>query len=157
MTRLFLTGLLLLAPLHLCACSQGKGQHSCASVNNNMDDKELIYDLYCRMCQAMINKDTATLNEIHAPEFVLTHMTGMRQNKQVYINAIASGVLNYYSATHDSVDVNVAGNRATMVGRNRVEAAVFGGGRHTWRLQLTFHLEKRGGRWLLLDSKASTY
>lgn len=153
--------LLLLMPLQLGACSRvplvTKQQQHYSTIDVNMDDKQHIHDLYCRMCQAMIDKDTAALNEIHAPEFVLTHMTGMKQNKQVYINAIASGVLNYYSATHDCIEINVTGNRATMTGRSRVEAAVFGGGRHTWPLQLTFHLEKRDGTWLLLDSKASTY
>ena len=109
------------------------------------------------MCQAMIDKDTATLNEIHAPEFVLIHMTGMRQSKQDYVRAIADGTLNYFSATHDSIRIDVDGDQATMVGRSRVEAAVFGGGRHTWPLQLTLHLVRREGRWLLLDSRASTY
>ncbi len=109
------------------------------------------------MCQAMIDKDTATLNEIHAPEFVLIHMTGMRQSKQDYVRAIADGTLNYFSATHDSIRIDVDGDQATMIGRSRVEAAVFGGGRHTWPLQLALHLVRREGRWLLLDSRASTY
>jgi len=33
------------------------------------------------MYLAMIAKDTITLNSVHADEFVLTHMTGMRQPK----------------------------------------------------------------------------
>lgn len=122
-----------------------------------MTDNQLIEGLYKRMCQAMIYKDTATLNEIHAPEFVLIHMTGMRQSKQDYVRAIADGTLNYFSATHDSIRIDVDGDKATMIGRSRVEAAVFGGGRHTWPLQLTLHLVRREGRWLLLDSRASTY
>ena len=36
-------------------------------------------------------------------------------------------------------------------------AAVYGGGRHTWRLQLIFHLVKREGRWLFSAASASTY
>jgi len=112
-----------------------------------MDDKS----------QIMVEKDTVTLDEQHADEFVLTHMTGMRQPKQEYIRGIANGTLNYYEATHEQIDIRIDGNRATLTGRSRVSAAVFGGGRHTWRLQLTFHLVKRDGRWLFTDSKASTY
>ena len=37
------------------------------------------------MYEAMVEKDTATLNSVHADDFVLTHMTGMLQSKQVYI------------------------------------------------------------------------
>jgi len=122
-----------------------------------MDEKQQIEALYKQMYRAMVEKDTVTLDEQHADEFVLTHMTGMRQSKTQYIRAIADGTLNYYEATHEQIDIRINGNRATLTGRSRATAAVFGGGRHTWRLQLTFHLVKRNGRWLFTDSKASTY
>ena len=122
-----------------------------------MNDKQQIMDVYRRMYQAMIDKDTVTLNAVHAPEFVLTHMTGMRQPKAVYVRAIADGTLNYYSAEHEQMDIRVDGDQATLTGCSRVEAAVFGGGKHTWPLQLTFHLVKRDRQWLFVDSQASTY
>ena len=122
-----------------------------------MDDKQQIEALYKQMYWAMIAKDTATLNLVHADEFVLTHMTGMRQPKQVYIQSIANGTLSYYSAEHEQMDIKVDGNRATLTGRSRVNAAVFGGGRHTWQLQLRFQLVKRDGRWLFTAASASTY
>ena len=122
-----------------------------------MNDKEQILQLYREMYQAMVAKDTATLNRLHADDFVLVHMTGMRQSKAAYIRAIADGTLNYYSATHEQMEVRVDGDTATLIGRSRVNAAVFGGGRHTWPLQLRFRLVKREGRWHLTESKASTY
>lgn len=122
-----------------------------------MDDKGQIIALYREMYQAMVDKDTATLNRIHAPEFVLVHMTGMRQSKQAYICAIADGTLNYYSAEHEQMTVTADNERATLQGRSRVSAAVFGGGRHTWPLQLTFHLIKRDGQWLFTSATASTF
>ena len=125
--------------------------------NRTMDDKQQIIALYHQMYKAMVEKDTATLDRIHAPEFVLIHMTGMYQPKQAYICAIADGTLNYYSAEHEQMDVTVYNDRATLHGRSRVSAAVFGGGRHTWKLQLTFQLVKRNGQWLFTQSKASTY
>lgn len=122
-----------------------------------MTDKEQIEALYKQMYQAMIAKDTMTLSRIHADEFVLTHMTGMRQPKPVYIRAIANGTLNYYSAEHEQMDIKIDGDKATMTGRSRVNAAVFGGGRHTWHLQLRFQLVKRGGHWQFTAASASTY
>ena len=122
-----------------------------------MDDKQQIIALYHQMYKAMVEKDTKTLNRIHAPEFVLIHMTGMHQSKQEYIHAIADGMLNYYSAEHEQMDVTVNNDRATLQGRSRVSAAVFGGGKHTWKLQLTFQLVKHNGQWLFTQSKASTY
>jgi uncharacterized protein (TIGR02246 family) len=121
------------------------------------NDKSQIEALYKQMYRAMVEKDTVTLNQVHADEFVLTHMTGTRQSKKEYIQAIGNGMLNYYEATHEQIDITLDGDRATLTGRSHVTAAVFGGGRHTWRLQLTFQLVKRDGRWLFTDSKASTY
>jgi hypothetical protein len=125
--------------------------------DRTMNDKEQIIALYYQMYQAMVEKDTTTLNRIHAPEFVLVHMTGMRQSKQAYIQAIADGTLNYYSAEHEQMDLTINNEHATLQGRSRVSAAVFGGGRHTWPLQLTFQLVKRNGHWLFTESRASTY
>lgn len=120
-------------------------------------DKSQIKSLYDEMYEVMIRKDTATLNRVHADSFVLTHMMGMRQSKQVYIQSIANGTLNYYSAEHEQIEIKVNGNRATLIGRSRVDAAVFGGGRHTWCLQLYFNLVKEGGKWHSTAARASTY
>ena len=81
----------------------------------------------------------------------------LNQSKQEYIRAIANGTLNYYSAEHEQMDIKVEGNHATLIGRSRVNAAVFGGGRHTWRLQLSFRLVKHNGRWQFTAASASTY
>lgn len=51
-----------------------------------------------------------------------------------------------YSAEHEQMEIKVCGNHATLTGRSRVTAAVFGGGRHIWRLQLHFNLSKEEGR-----------
>ena len=122
-----------------------------------MTDKETIEATYKRMYEAMVAKDTATLLSLHAPEFVLTHMTGMHQSKQEYIRSIAGGTLNYYSAQHEQMDITVNGDHATLTGRSRVNAAVFGGGRHTWQLQLSFTLVKHDGVWRFTSAQASTY
>ena len=122
-----------------------------------MDARQEIEQLYRNMYKAMVEKDTAALNRVHADEFVLVHMTGMCQTKREYIRAIADGTLNYYSAMHEQMDIAIDGDRATLTGRSRVTAAVFGGGRSTWRLQLRFQLVKRDGRWQFTEARASTY
>ena len=122
-----------------------------------MDDRRQIEQLYREMYRAMVEKDSATLDRVHADEFVLVHMTGMRQSKQEYIRAIMDGTLNYYSATHEQTDIAIDGDRATLTGRSHVTAAVFGGGRSTWRLQLRLEIVRRDGRWLFTEARASTY
>ena len=122
-----------------------------------MTDKEQIIQLYKEMYTAMVNKDRAELERVHDDSFVLVHMTGMRQPKEVYINSIMDGTLNYYSAEHEDIQVEVNGDTAVLIGRSRVNAAVFGGGKHTWRLQLRFQLVKKNGEWRFAMASVSTY
>ena len=122
-----------------------------------MTDKEQIIQLNKEMYTAMVKKDRAELERVHDDSFVLVHMTGMRQLKEVYISSIMDGTLNYYSASHEDMQVEVKGDTAVLIGRSRVNAAVLGGGKHTWRLQLRFQLVKKSGQWRFAMASASTY
>ena len=122
-----------------------------------MTDKEQIMQLYKEMYTAMVNKDRAALERVHDDSFVLLHMTGMRQSKQDYINAIVDGTLNYYAASHEDMQAEVKGDTAVLIGKSRVTAAVFGGGTHTWRLLLRFRLVKKSSEWRFALASASTY
>lgn len=123
-----------------------------------MDDEEIIKRLYRDMYSAMVAKDEAELDRVHDDSFVLIHMTGMRQSKKEYIRAVMDGTLNYYSEKTDSLDIKIKpDNTAVLTGRSLVTAAVFGGGKHIWRLQLRFDLKKVGDEWKLTTAQASTY
>ena len=122
-----------------------------------MTDKEQIIQLYKEMYTAMVNKDRAELERVHDDSFVLVHMTGMRQPKEVYISSIMDGTLNYYSAEHEDMQADVKGDTAVLIGKSKVTAAVFGGGKHTWRLQLRFQLVKKNSEWRFALASASTY
>lgn len=125
--------------------------------DKRMDDKQQIEALYKQMYRAMIAKDTATLGSLLDEKSVLIHMTGTRQPKHDYLRAIKDGTLNYYSVEDDEIIIEVNGDKATMTGRSRVNAAVYGGGRHTWRLQIKSTVVKKEGRWLFVEQRASTY
>ncbi len=122
-----------------------------------MNDKEMLNQLYEDMYNAMVKKDEAELLRVHDDSFVLVHMTGMQQDKTTYVRAIMDGTLNYYSAQTEELKIEVHGDTAKIVGRSKVTAAVFGGGKHTWRLQLLFNAKKSGSEWKLTRSEASTY
>ena len=78
-------------------------------------------------------------------------------NDKEFINGLLNGTFNYYSAIHDDIGVEVEGDRAFMTGKSRVTAAVYGGGKNTWRLRGDFELKREKGGWKFLSSKASTY
>ena len=126
-------------------------------LRKSMNDREQIEELYRIYWQCMISKDIAGMDRIMAEDYELRHMTGLRQPKQDFFRSVISGELNYYSAKHDKIIVEVSGDTAVMTGKSRVEAAVYGGSRNTWRLQGDFTLRKEDGTWKLTSSRASTY
>ena len=123
----------------------------------SMKDKDRIEDCYRQMYIGMIQKDRNALSEVLDDSFVLVHMTGMRQSKTAFILAVEDGTLNYYSANHQRMEIIVSGDKAEFIGQSMVNAAVFGGGPHTWRLQLKMKLIQRAGSWKITEAKASTY
>ena len=122
-----------------------------------MTDEEQIKELYIRYWQYMIDKDADGLNSLQTDDYYLMHMTGVKQSREVFIKGLLDGTFNYYSAEHDSIDVNITGDTAVMVGKSRVVAAVYGGGKGSWRLQGDFTLRKENCAWKLTSSRASTY
>ena len=122
-----------------------------------MSEELLIEELYKKYWEYMINKDAEGLRSIMSSDYYLLHMTGVKQSAEVFIKGLLDGTFNYYSADHDEVSVNITGDSAIMVGKSRVLAAVYGGGRHSWRLQGDFTLRKENDGWKLTSSRASTY
>ena len=121
------------------------------------NDEQMIRDAYIRMYEGMIAKDELILREVLDDSFVLVHMTGMRQPKQAFIKAVLNGTLDYFSAEHENMPVEISGDTAVLTGQSYVAAAVFGGGRSNWYLQQKCSLKKTDGVWKITRSVASTY
>ena len=122
-----------------------------------MEDKELVKNAYKKMYEGMIAKDEKILDEVLDDSFVLVHMTGMKQSKDTFIKAVMNGTLNYFSAEHEHMPVEISGDTAVLTGQSYVAAAVFGGGRSNWHLQQKCSLKKVSGDWKITGSVASTY
>lgn len=120
-------------------------------------DEQLIEELYRVYWNCMISKDIDGMSEIMTDDYTLMHMTGVKQSKDSFFQSLKKGELNYYSVEHDEIIVKIDGNNATMIGKSRVNAAVYGDGRHTWSLRGDFTLVKENECWKLKSSVASTY
>ena len=121
------------------------------------DERTQLIMLYENMYQLMISKDTGNLEKILSEEFALHHMTGMVQKKYDFLKAVRQEILNYFSVIHEKIDVQITGDHALIIGDSRVLAAVFGRGRHTWRLRQMISCKKENGIWLMEKSVASVY
>lgn len=122
-----------------------------------MTDVKLIQELYIKYWTFMISKDIEGLDDIMSDDYVLVHMTGKRQDKSDFFRSLRSGELNYYSAEHDEITAEVTGDKATLIGKSKVVAAVYGGGKSRWRLRGDFTLRLENGQWKFVSSRASTY
>ncbi len=123
-----------------------------------MSDKEEIIAVYKNLYTASIEKNAKLIRESLSNDYVLVHMTGMRQGAEEYIQAVLNGTLNYFSANHTSIEVSFQDEaHASLDGKSIVSAAVFGGGRHTWRLRQRMKMIKEDGKWKITESVASTF
>ena len=122
-----------------------------------MNDIETIKEIYRRYWKCMIDKEESELRSLMSDDYYLMHITVTRQSIDEFISGLLDGTFNYYSAEHDDIQISVNGNTATMVGKSKVLAAVYGGGKSRWRLRGDFTLRKENENWKLTSSKASTY
>ena len=122
-----------------------------------MDERETIREMYRQYWRCMIAKDAEGLRSLMAEDYVLLHMTGVRQSREEFLRGLRDGTFNYYSAEHDSIEVTISGDTAAMVGKSRVLAAVYGGRKNSWRLRGDFTLRKEKVGWRFTGSRASTY
>ena len=122
-----------------------------------MPDNDRFATKYRAMYRAMIEKDGAALAKLLDESFVLVHMTGMRQNKQAFIRAVENGTLNYFSEDLQETKTIVYKDFVQFTGKSIVTAAVFGGSRHTWHLQLDIKYIYVDGDWLIQEAIASTW
>ena len=122
-----------------------------------MDNTELIRSLYREYWRCMVKKDVNGLRSMMTDDYYLLHMTGVKQSAEAFLKGLLDRTFNYFAAEHDSIEVTVAGDQASMIGKSRVLAAVYGGGKHSWRLRGDFSLRKEEGCWRFSSSRASTY
>lgn len=123
-----------------------------------MMDKEIIMQLYRDENTAMVKKDINRLNEILASSMTLTHMTGYVQPKLEWIDQIQNDEMQYLSSKEDNIkNIEIDGNKASLVGQNRVQAKIWGGGVNTWPLQMKMYFEKKNGEWTITKQVASAY
>lgn len=122
-----------------------------------MSDKELARKLYIDLCEASINKDLDKLDEILSDDYILVHMIGMKQSKEDYIESVKNGELSYFETKHESIEVTINGNEATILGKTKTLASPFGSSKSWWNLRQDLKAKKINGKWILTYSKASSY
>ena len=99
--------------------------------------------------QAVLQRDTAALEQLLADELIYTHSTGRVDSKARFIHSIESGDLNYLAMNHSNLDARVYGDVAVLTGRSAVRVKSPHTGNQIVDLDLRFLnvYAKRKGQW----------
>lgn len=129
--------------------------HSMEILQHKADEIQII-ELTRQLTQNMIERNTLGIDKIVDADFTLTHITGYVQSTAEWFSEIEAERMKYYSFQEVYTSVKIQGDKATFVGRNILDARIWGS-RNKWRLQQTMQLERRNKKWIILNSVATTF
>lgn len=122
-----------------------------------MNEKEILKELYIKLCDASITKNLDILEEILSDDYILVHMTGRKQTKQEYIDSVKNGELKYFKSIHENIEIKINGNEAILIGKTKILASPFGFSKSWWNLKQEILFIKKNGKWTIKKSKAESY
>jgi ketosteroid isomerase-like protein len=119
------------------------------------EDKQKILAVYQRIDDAMVNKDTDTLDNILEDNYVLVHITGYHQGKQEWLEQIENEEMKYFKTMPQKTTITIDGTTAILICDTRIDARIYGF-RNTWSMKMEMHFEKRGDNWYPVNAIATS-
>lgn len=106
--------------------------------------------------QALVDGDMATLEEIHAPDFVLIPPPGFAMTREEYLAQLESGGLDYavFEPISD-IDVSVHGDAAVLTYQSRISIDAEGQGEFEHEAWHTYVYEDTADGWRLSWEQAT--
>jgi hypothetical protein len=108
-----------------------------------------------RRLRALVDADLTTADELHADDFQLINPGGASFSKQSYLQAIASGDIDYIVWEPESIASLVSGDAGCVRYRSTIEIRVRGELSAAARYWHTDYYERRDGRWQVVWSQAT--
>ncbi len=112
------------------------------NTTTSSEDSAQVIAVTRKLTDLMIERNIAEMDKIVDQNFTLTHITGYKQPKAEWFAEIESESMKYYGYEEVGTSVKINGNRAEFIGRNRLDARIWGS-RNNWRLQQKMQLGKR--------------
>ncbi|WP_249598125.1 nuclear transport factor 2 family protein [Peribacillus frigoritolerans] len=119
------------------------------------DDKQQILAVYERINDAMVNKDTETLNTIFEDNHKFVHMSGYQQRKQEWLEQIENEEMRYFKTMPQKTTITINGHTAILICDIKIDARIYGV-RNTWSMRVKMYFEKRGDNWYPVNASEST-
>ena len=136
-----------LALIGILAVPQVSAQTSSSS------EKEIL-KLESRWSEAVVKRDTTTLQRLYADEYLATDPGGDVWNKVQDIASIASGTFVVTSFTLDDMKAHIYGKVAVVTGSNDMKGT-YSGKDISGKYRFTDVFVKRSGRWQCVATQAT--
>ncbi len=104
--------------------------------------------------QALVNRNTISINQQTDKALSYGHSNGWVENKNDMIKNLETGYTNYHSIIEDSLDVVINGNLANARFVGDYTVSLKGGNSVTYRLKVLEVWVKKGKRWMLFARQA---
>lgn len=111
-----------------------------------MTNQEQLIALGRRLRQAMVEQDTATLEDLLVEDALVRDRIGYNQSKEAWIDSIRLAQITYIHMFEESIAVELSEDTAKVYMRNRVEGQFFTM-RDIWDLQIVMNAVKIGDDW----------
>ena len=119
------------------------------------EDKQKILAVYQQVDDAMVNKDTKSLEDILDDNYVLVHMTGYHQPMREWLEQIENEQMRYFKTMPQKTTVVIDGNTAILICDTKIDARIYGF-RNLWSMKMEMHFEKRGDNWYPVNAIATS-
>ena len=129
---------------------------ACATPRSNDADAENIRQIERQRLRSLVDVDLETARRIHADDFQLINPAGAPLTKEEYLDALASGRLDYVAWEAGQIDVKAYGDAAVIRYRDdRFDVNSGSNVVHRGPMYHTNLYERRGGDWQIVWSQAS--
>lgn len=119
--------------------------------------KNELITLYRRYNQAMATADVDQLDQLLAPSFTLTHMTGYVQPRSEWLAQIKSGQMHYFKSEEQHIEITATDGGWQLIGQSLVTASIHGSGRHPWPLNTVMPIKSVNGQLQIMQAIVTTY
>jgi ketosteroid isomerase-like protein len=119
------------------------------------EDEQKILAIYQRIDDAMVNKDTESLDNILDDDYILVHMTGYHQGKQEWLEQIEIEEMKYFKTMPQKTTITINDQTATLICNTNIDARIYGF-RNTWSMKMEMHFEKHGDNWCPVNAVATS-
>jgi ketosteroid isomerase-like protein len=74
---------------------------------NMSEDKQKIIEVYQRINDAMVDKDTKTLDNIFDDDYIFLHMSGYQQSKKEWFEQIENEEMKYFKIIAQKTTITI--------------------------------------------------